>query len=64
MLSKDERRELLNKLYEIIYPPLMKEETRGYNAHTRAQLISEEMVKEMEHWISRQDSGDGSKECP
>lgn len=60
-MTKDEQREIENKLYEAIYPALMREERRGYNSHSRTQLICQSVIKQMTEWIERQKKNvDGS----
>lgn len=60
-MTKDEQREIENKLYEAIYPALMREERRGYNSHARTQLICQSVIKQMTEWIELQKKNvDGS----
>ncbi len=53
MSDKDftERFEIMNQLYALIFPILAKYETRGFNAHQRAQTITHEVADKMETWI-------------
>lgn len=53
-MSPQERSALGNSLYDLIFVALSKHETRGYNAHQRAQTISEHTILEMERWIAQQ----------
>lgn len=53
-MNQKERAELQNKLYEVIYPVLIPYETRGYNAHQRAQNIIEDTTISMQKWINQQ----------
>lgn len=46
--------ELENDLYAAIFPLLSSYETRGFNAHQRAQTIAHNARLEAEHWIGIQ----------
>lgn len=57
MVVKDvwkEKTEAENQLYAVINPILAQYETRGYNAHQRAQIIVAETVRRMDAWIRQQ----------
>lgn len=46
-----DKRVFLNDAYKLVYPALMPHETRGYNAHTRAQILCDELAEKVEQWI-------------
>jgi hypothetical protein len=54
-MSKDEQRELENKLYSAICSVLQKYERKGYNSHARTQEITKTIVARMNVWIALQD---------
>lgn len=53
-MTPDERRILGNELYAAIYPVLMRYETRGFNAHARAQVILQDVQEKCQQWIDKQ----------
>ena len=57
---KNDRRELSNELYAAICSRLEKYETRGFNAHSRSQTISEMVIESCERWLAIQHDSAGS----
>lgn len=53
-MTTAERAKCGNEIYAAVYPVLSRYESRGGNAHSRAQLILEEALEKMDRWISRQ----------
>lgn len=53
-MTKDERRELLNSLYALVFPLLNKYEDRYSNGHARTQILTEELAQKMDQWIASQ----------
>lgn len=48
-----DRTELSNELYSLIFPYLATGETRGFNAHSKAQKIIETAVRECQEWLGQ-----------
>lgn len=56
--------EMQNQLYAVIFPILAKHETRGFNAHQRAQSIVVSATADAEDWILRQRGNDAESKDP
>ena len=50
-MTNRERVDIENALYAVLCPVLAKYEVRGYNSHTRAQLICQDVIKQANAWI-------------
>lgn len=51
-----EAAQIMNDVYATVFPVLAKYETKGFNAHTRAQKIALETCVAVEEWVSVQET--------